>query len=374
MKPQQKRLDSVDALRGLAALYVLVYHLALLPQPNLTVPQWASPYVLTGGTGVTLFFIVSAFCLCLSMRLHKQEPHPTLLFYTRRFFRIAPLFYLWLIAAWFRDKALSGVTHSAGEIFLNVIFGFNFVPGKHEGFVWASWTLGVEMIFYLFFPLFFRYFNNWWKSLCFFALTLFIAAGYSSLVTSLPIAESHRASFLQFSFLNQLPIFSLGMVAFFIFEHFIQGKPHHNAWAFLLAGIAVLWYSAMVGVDPLGYSNLLPGRFKHFLYGYYLQGIIYGILLLGLTIVPLRLLVNRLTCFYGKISYSVYLNHTTLVFLLIPVYRKIYSLNLQPTMLYGTCLLLTVALLTLLSYGSYRFIEQPGMRLGKKLTKYIASQ
>jgi hypothetical protein len=41
-------------LRGLAALYVLVYHLALVPIPALAVPDWMAGFVLFGGSGVTL--------------------------------------------------------------------------------------------------------------------------------------------------------------------------------------------------------------------------------------------------------------------------------------------------------------------------------
>jgi peptidoglycan/LPS O-acetylase OafA/YrhL len=104
---------------------------------------------------------------------------------------------------------------------------------------------------------------------------------------------------------------------------------------------------------------------------YYLRGVIYGILLLGLSIAPLWLFVNRVTRFYGEISYSVYLNHPTLVFGLIPVYRSIYALHWRPTFQYGACLLLTLSLLTALSYCTYSFIEQPGIRLGKRLIKKV---
>ena len=55
-KKTLNRFAYVDTLRGLAALYVLFYHLALLPNPDLEVPYWAKRIVLSGGTGVTLFF------------------------------------------------------------------------------------------------------------------------------------------------------------------------------------------------------------------------------------------------------------------------------------------------------------------------------
>jgi hypothetical protein len=57
-----------------------------------------------------------------------------------------------------------------------------------------------------------------------------MAAGYAVFVTYLPIADFQRASFLQFSFLRQLPIFALGMVAFFLYDRFIQGKFRPRSW------------------------------------------------------------------------------------------------------------------------------------------------
>jgi peptidoglycan/LPS O-acetylase OafA/YrhL len=38
-----RRLDFVDSLRGLAALYIVAFHTALVPKPNLAVPHWARP-------------------------------------------------------------------------------------------------------------------------------------------------------------------------------------------------------------------------------------------------------------------------------------------------------------------------------------------
>jgi peptidoglycan/LPS O-acetylase OafA/YrhL len=257
-----------------------------------------------------------------------------------------------------RDKFWLGVSHSWTDVLLNVFLAFNFVPGKQEGFVWASWILSVQMAFYLLFPLIYHYVNSCAKSLGFFFLTLIVAAGYTSFVTYLPIADSQRPSFLQFSFLHQLPIFALGMVAFFVYDRFIQGRFRPRSWAVALVAAAVF-----------GYTALLSGRLNLLFEELYWQGVIYSGLLLGLAIAPLGLFVNRLTRFYGKISYSVYLNHPTLVVMLVPVYRTIYTLHLPLTLQYGVCLLLTLGLLTVLSYCTYRFIEQPGMRLGIQLIK-----
>ncbi len=230
---------------------------------------------------------------------------------------------------------------------------FYFVPGKHEGFVWASWILSVEVIFYLLFPFIYDYINDCWKSLGFFFFTLIVAAIYSGVVGILPIVESQRAGFLHMSFLHQLPIFAFGMLVFFVYEHFIQGKVLPRSLAFAVVAAAVA-----------GYIALLDGKLNFLIEAYYWQGLIYAGLLIGLAIYPLGFFVNRASRFYGKISYSVYLNHPTLVVALTPVYRAIYLLHLSPALQYGACVLLTLGLLTPLSYCTYFLIERPGTRLG----------
>lgn len=359
-QPRGARLDAIDALRGFAAFSVLLYHLALIPKPNLAVPNWASPYILTGGMGVTLFFVVSAFCLCLSMRQHQAEPSPVTRFYLRRFFRIAPLFYAILLAFVVRDRLTFHVAHSLSDILLSVFFGFNFVPGKHEGIVWASWTLGVEMTFYLLFPFIFRHVNSWLKAVAFFFATMAVASVWSRLATQLPIADSIRGSFIHFSFLHFLPVFSLGMVVFFLYERTIKGR-NVPKWAGILLVAAAL----------LLYDSLIRGRIPHFIDNVYLQGLIFSLLLIGLTVAPVTLFVNRISRFFGTISYSLYLNHPPLVFLLTPIYGYIYSFQVRPTVQYGACLALTLGLLTAVAYLTFRYIESPGIRLGSKLVKRL---
>jgi peptidoglycan/LPS O-acetylase OafA/YrhL len=183
---------------------------------------------------------------------------------------------------------------------------------------------------------------------------------YSALSGRLPVPEAARESFVRYSFLRLLPIFAIGMLAFFLYERFIKESVRPRIWAFLLVGIALFLYEAML-------RGYVPPRIDVI----YWQGIIFSILLLGLTISPLELFVNRGTRFFGEISYSLYLNHPPLVFLLIPAYRAVYGVRTLSTLQFGACLLLTVALLTALSYCSYRFIERPGMRLGSRLIKLI---
>jgi peptidoglycan/LPS O-acetylase OafA/YrhL len=113
-----KRLAYLDSLRGLAALYVLVYHAILVAQPNLVVPAWTAPFFLAGGTGVMLFFVVSAFSLCLTWPRHEKTGAPLTSYFISRFFRIAPLFYFMMLVTYIRDIFVFDTWHSIGKVFI----------------------------------------------------------------------------------------------------------------------------------------------------------------------------------------------------------------------------------------------------------------
>lgn len=77
-------------------------------------------------------------------------------------------------------------------------------------------------------------------------------------------------------------------------------------------------------------------------------------------------MVNPLTSYLGKISYSLYLNHPTLVYILIPVYLAIYKLGLGSIVAFFICAILTTCILIPISSLTFRFIEAPGMAWGKQ--------
>ena len=86
---QPKKLHFIDSLRGLAALYVVLHHIAYAIGDKVIVPRWLEPLAFLGSSGVTLFFVVSAFTLCLSMEARQEgELQPLTNYFIRRFFRI----------------------------------------------------------------------------------------------------------------------------------------------------------------------------------------------------------------------------------------------------------------------------------------------
>ena len=101
------------------------------------------------------------------------------------------------------------------------------------------------------------------------------------------------------------------------------------------------------------------------------HAVAYSLLLLGLSLAEWPPLVNRATVFLGVISYSVYLSHPTVVYLLTPLYRWIYTWPAPTTIRFAMSAAITLVVSILESMVSYRWIEQPGMRLGSRLTRRV---
>lgn len=341
------RLDFLDALRGLAALWVVPYHTILIPSPPLETPPWAA-LARVGGMGVTLFFVVSAFSLCHTLPLHRDD-RPLIAFYLRRLFRIAPLFYTLMVLTYVRDAVLFGVRHGPLEILASGTFVFNLIPGWQEGFVWASWTIGVEMLFYLLFPFLHQLSLRLWK-----ALALVVAALLLSALAEHQLGPSAAGqAYFHNTVLRHLPTFAMGMAAYRASVHLLQAR--HRRWigAGLVAASGAMLWALLREVHPV----LSP---------YQWQGVIFSLLLVGLSACPVRLLVNPLTTFLGPISYSLYLFHPPLIHLLTRTYRAIYAMGWSLSLRFSLAIGLTLAVLVPLALLAFRYVETPGMRAGKR--------
>jgi len=356
------RLGFLDALRGLAALYVVVYHMVLIPEPDLALPYWAGLIAHNGGMGVTLFFVVSAFSLFYTMPLRLREPSPWLSFFAHRFFRIAPLFYAWIVLTMIRDCIVFDASHSFGQILASATFAFNMVPQGQEGFVWASWTIGIEMLFYAVFPLYFMLARDRGSAV---AMTFWLLIGWivvQALLAYFPAIDPEtRRMFLQWSFLRHLPVFACGAIAYHCFVPGGKVQEQAPGTGAALIAISVFLFTALI-------NGWLPNIFGDL---YYWQALVFTSLLLGLGWCPLRMLVNRVTAFLGRISYSLYLGHPTVILLLGPIYAWIYRHGWDLSISFLACLLITLGAAILVAEVTFRLIETPGIEWGKKLNRWL---
>jgi peptidoglycan/LPS O-acetylase OafA/YrhL len=361
--PGGSRLRFLDSLRGLSAAYVVVYHMLLIPQPNLLSPKWAEKFAHSGGNGVLMFFIVSAFSLCYTMPMRAKDRSPTASFYLHRFFRIAPLFYVLIVLSLLRDRLLFAASHSPWDVLASVLFVFNLLPTGQEGFVWAGWTIGIEMVFYAVFPIVYARIRDLGQAVAFFFAAILFWMAVQLALDYVVMPAQWQASILQWSAFKHFPTFALGVVLYFAFQRYSgAGKGAADlrsvGCALFLAG--VFGYCAML-------QGWLPAVFGD-AYGW--AGVLCAVLAFGLSLWPTRLLVNGATGYLGKVSYSLYLLHPTVVYLLTPVYRSIYgatsSLSLA-FLAFLASLALTMSIVLPLAGLSYRFIEKPGIELGRRI-------
>ena len=342
-----KRIPELDALRGLAALYVILFHTAFSPQPNLGLPGVALLPVLFGGTGILLFFVISGFSLSMTMPRHSASGRLLWSYSISRIFRIAPLFYFILALSVGRDYFLSGVRDPLGLIGINALFLFNLFPSLEAGIVWASWTIGIEMLYYVLFPIIYSLSSRNKVVLLFGSAALCLALGPDG-------PWPHLSWFSAFGF---LPVFLTGELAFTAYSR-LQSHADSREWgmaAILLSGAILL-------------STMLIPEAEKSLQLRYLIGLGYALLLAGVILCPGRVLRTKIFGFYGKISYSTYLSHAPVVYSLSPVYPKIFSV-VPFDIAYFLCLILTIAIVTPISWVLYRYVELPGIRFGSRLIR-----
>lgn len=365
------RLDFLDALRGLAAVYVISYHLIFIPSPNLQAPTWAHLWAVNGGTGVTLFYVISAFSLFYTTPARFKQRLPWLSYAMHRFFRIAPLFYVWIVLTIIRDHLVFGASHPWWEIAASGSFLFNLIPTHQQGFVWASWTIGVEMLFYVVFPFMYVRVKNVYGALAL-ALGLMLTWMFIQVVVDyLKISPAASASIHQWFFPRFLPEFAMGAIAYFVLKDFVPQlkKNKHVSEALGLLLVLAATYIFVAVMQNVGQLGLPDNRYS--------KAICCLLLVIGLALRPLKSLVNRLTTYLGKISYSVYLTQPTAILLLEPVYKKIYAVSagsMGVSIAFVSCFLLTCVVVVPVATLSYFLVEKPGIKLGKRCYGWIESR
>jgi len=362
-KITKDKLGFIDALRGIACLSIFIYHLnSKLFSVYIDSPQSLGPFIKFAGYGVALFFIISSFTLYLSLETKKDENNRFMKFYIRRLFRIAPLFYTMLIVFLIKDLIALQKLPSALEILMNILFIFNLSSTYYQSIVTAGWTIGVEMLFYLWLPLIFVVVNSWRRSLAFVGAAILLYGLTKMLFSGIFLDEF--INYKTMNFLSQLPVFAIGIVCYFAYKYYIpKVRDVYRIPSSLL--LLALSFCIFYAVVTSKISYIIPqelGITRH-----WWEALAFSLLFLSLSLYSNGLIVNRATRFYGKISYSFYLVHPLLLEALIPAYLYIAHSTLPLMVALCLCLLLSILVATPIAMLTYRLIESPGMRYGKQI-------
>ena len=149
-----EKLANLQALRGVACLLVLGYHLAEwehLVRPGF---DWIAAFRWFGFAGVDLFFVLSGFVITWVHGRQFGDHSAVGRYATRRFVRVVPLYWVVLI-----------LTAVSQKVFLQIPFAhpgtewkwaawLTLIPaGPVNTYVPVAWTLTYELIFYTVFGL-----------------------------------------------------------------------------------------------------------------------------------------------------------------------------------------------------------------------------
>jgi peptidoglycan/LPS O-acetylase OafA/YrhL len=259
----KSRVAALDAGRALAIVGVVAVHLSF-QFPNL--PHAVTLLARMGQYGVQLFFVISAITIFMTLETDHARcvdaRHVTLRFYIKRFFRIAPLYYV-AIAVYGLisygamesgyERAWVLGSHGPVDVLLNILFLHALSPTAINNVVPGGWSIGVEMLFYLIAPLLFFAAMNRVR------LVLATAVLMALSIASMSIGDCHGTldchvrnnSFSYFWPPVQGPCFIVGMWAWYGFRSHLMGTSNvtrRAAWLYFALALAFALATAALGV------------------------------------------------------------------------------------------------------------------------------
>ena len=304
--------------------------------------------------GVQLFFVASAITLSMSWNARHDG---VVNFYIRRFFRIAPMFYLALaFFLWLRGFAANtyapygmGLRHAL----MTATFTHGFMPDTITSIVPGSWSIADEMMFYAIFPLLIVAMNRVRFATAALAVgvatfvlaTVQVAVIMTILRITDPTQRALLGTFTDLWFLQQLPCFLFGML---VFKWVSEGRRISPRWSVALVLLSVAGMIASAFYPQMFLRLTLTMRY----------GLLFALFALGLMNWQPWLLVNPVIGWIGRVSYSGYLIHLTLI-AVAPI----------PHANYPEAFLALTAATLFFSSITYLCIEEPATRLGRRVIK-----
>jgi exopolysaccharide production protein ExoZ len=297
------RQPTLDFLRGIAILGVVAFHVTPVFDPGARI---ITSVAALGFQGVQLFFLISAITMCYMWDHRLGESHATLKFYIRRFFRIAPPFWVamggYLLLNGFDSSKWAPDGVGARQIITSFFFVNGFWPDTINAVVPGGWSIVDEMTFYAFFPFLISRFKNNAVSYFIGAFLLYLAnlaivqPIYDVLLRNFPHPDL-RGEFNFFQFFNQAPVFLLGIFLYASMSGSLSKKQLP-----LVAGVALLWLGIAFSLKT--FYDVRSSPF-FWLAAAILMTVVITAFKLQLTFRP----VNRL----GQLSYSIYLIHFAVI-------------------------------------------------------------
>jgi peptidoglycan/LPS O-acetylase OafA/YrhL len=362
------RFEALDGVRGGAILMVLLYHALGASYGHYHLPwnglvrgfdaPWSflilSPCTL-GYLGVSVFFVVSGFCIHLSFE--KGCGRSLRVFAAKRFFRIYPpyLFALMLFSAfWFGHRVFPPTTgQDAFQFFTHLLLIFNFKGTLFNGINPSFWSIAVEAQLYLCYALMIPFVRRigWGRS-----LTIMAVAEVGMRLASGLIETKYD--------LVHSPRILSGQPFFFIWSWFIGAYLAH---VFMRGEIGNTWLDR-IPVVPVVLATFVCDFVRPLMpMAFFLAALATALMLTRWLRAGSysfeRSFAWRGLSFLGLVSYSLYLVHQ-------PVQREIVRLlGLEPLPSF-LLLMALVPVFAAASWGLWAWLEQPSIAVGNAVARH----
>lgn len=407
-----KNVPYLDAIRGVAVLFVLTRHawgLSWSPPFHLGAIEFGR-FITMMSSGVDLFFVLSGVLLSGSFLRADADGRAAPNFWeymSARVLRIGPPYWLvlFLVVLLYTPvfipqervwSQLGLATFMAHMGFAQSLFVFSF--GAYTVGT-PFWTLTVEMVFYLLLPFVVRAFyrGRWWQgvvvaivvSMTWLYLCRYHMDGFVGLIGrhafGLEFGDAGIRFFLSHQIIGYLPHFAIGIAITAI----LQRKDRTTVWSGERAGLAyfcigiVLLVVALYALGGLsikhGYADpikyMVEERSSALTYYYFESlpfAISYGLIILGCALAPQRLRDSLsavpFLCLFGVLGYSIYLIHMPLLYTMNNHWW--IAADMRPAWHFAKLFSVGGAVIVLLSLGMFYAIERPSMVWASRRRKH----
>ncbi|HEX3550189.1 MAG TPA: acyltransferase [Candidatus Elarobacter sp.] len=349
-QPQRTYFPHVEGFRGVAALYVFLYHAwqSAVAHAGATLTvllPFTLPWLQFGHFAVSVFIVISGYCLGMPVATRPERPFNRRAFARRRARRLGPAYLLALaltLIPFYATLALRGqhvpFSHVAGALIAHVFLVHNLwepVAGYLNG---PMWSIALEVQIYVVFALLlvpvWRRVGPWAQ------------LGVALVLGLAPQLLLHGA--LAYTAPWMLTLFAMGVVAAHVTARgVVPGWLRYVALATAAAGVLMVLPQGDAAADgALWPADLVVGAAVALLF-----------VTSSGTAQPLtaRFLALRPIVVLGTFSYSLYLIHAPLVILVAAAADRWHFGTAASAVAYGLLIPFTVAL----AYAFYRVAERP---------------
>ena len=321
---QKSRLGELDALRGLAALAVVFFHYTTFYESSFGYKEGLLFNFKYGYFGVHLFFIISGFVIYMSLPKTSNVKD----FIVKRAIRLYPAYIVAVLLTFIITylSILDKLKTTLKEMLLNLTMFQGVLPIGIKNVDGSYWSLGIEITFYI---------------ICSIALLLGIIKKPVLLST-----------------ITMLSIFTIKILYQNNLIHPIIGDMGIVNYANLFVA-GIMFYQLKNSKNREHIINLVI--LSTLIYQIIFQGKLSGIFVLGFILIfygvifnKLKFLNNNILRYFGTISYSLYLVHQFIGYILINYLENGLMLS-NSFILISTPLALSIGLATVITF----YIEKP---------------